>query len=181
MLLMSDDRLTKKIFLWDYAQNSGWSKEVSKIFKEMGLENQFLEKQFCDLRIVKNKITDIMAIQWKAELLVKPKLRTYRLFKNEFKTSNSVFISNRAKRSLLSKFRTGILPLRIETGRWYQGTIVEQRVCEICGSGEVEDERHFLLKCSYYEDIRRLPSRTNKYGSVSFNKYGSVTGSVSGH
>ena len=156
LLLMSDDRLTKKIFHWDYAQRNGWGKEVSKIFNEMGLRDTFSNKQFCDLRTVKSKITDLMARQWKAELEQKPKLRTYKLFKNEFKTSNSVFICNRAKRSLLSKFRTGILPLRIETGRWYQGTRLEDRVCEICGNGEIEDESHFLLKCNAYEDFRRV-------------------------
>ena len=156
LLLMNDDRLTKKIFLWDYSQSNGWCKEISKIFNEMDMGDKFSEKQFCDLRAVKSKTIDLMARQWKFELQQKPKLRTYRLFKNEFKTSNSVFVCNRAKRSLLSKFRTGILPLRIETGRWYQGTNLEERVCEICGNGEVEDESHFLLKCNEYEDLRTV-------------------------
>ena len=156
LLLMNDDRITKRIFLWDYTQTNGWCKEVSKIFSEMDLINKFSDKQFCDLRMVKSKITDIMAGQWKSELEQKPKLRTYRLFKNEFKTSNSVFVCNRVKRSLLSKFRTGILPLRIETGRWYQGTKLEERVCELCRNGDIEDESHFLLKCKTYEDFRRV-------------------------
>ena len=49
-------------------------------------------------------------------------------------STNNLFINNRAKRSLLSQFRFGILPLRIETGRWYQGVDINQRLCEICKS-----------------------------------------------
>ena len=60
------------------------------------------------------------------------------------------------KRSLLSQFRFGVLPLRIETGRWYRGIDVNQRVCEICKNGDIEDEIHFLIKCSTYGNARRL-------------------------
>ena len=169
LLLMNNDRITKKIFEWDFTKKKGWCSEVAKIFDVMGIKNKCLEKQFCDLRFVKSKIIDIMGTQWKSELLEKPKLRTYRLFKNEFKTSNSVFICNRAKRSLLSKFRTGILPLRIETGRWYQGTNLEERVCEVCGSGEVEDEIHFLLKCNVYEDFRIILFRNCYITNLGFD------------
>ena len=31
---------------------------------------------------------------------------------------------------------------------------LEERVCSICSSGEVEDEYHFLLKCNVFADIR---------------------------
>ena len=154
LLLMNDNRITKQIFNWDYSKSKGWCSEVSKIFEQMGMKNKFSDKQSCDLRKVKSETIGLMASQWKTDLAEKPKLRTYRLFKNEFKTSSSVFICNRSKRSLLSKFRTGILPLRIETGRWYQGTDLEDRVCEVCGNGEVEDECHFLLKCNAYTDFR---------------------------
>ena len=169
LLLMNNDRITKKIFEWDFTKKKGWCAEVSKIFDEMGIKNKFSEKQFCDLRFVKSKIIDIMNKQWKSEILEKPKLRTYRLFKNEFKTSSSVFICNRVKRSLISKFRTGILPLRIETGRWYQGTNLEDRLCEVCGNGEVEDECHFLLKCNAYNDYRAILFRICYFANPGFD------------
>ena len=31
----------------------------------------------------------------------------------------------------------------------------EERVCIQCGSGEVEDEKHFLLKCNKFQDLRQ--------------------------
>ena len=112
LLLMNDNRITKQIFNWDYSKSKGWCSEVSKIFEQMGMKNKFSDKQFCDLRKVKSETIGLMASQWKTDLAEKPKLRTYRLFKNEFKTSSSVFICNRSKRSLLStvSFALGFFP-----------------------------------------------------------------------
>ena len=60
---------------------------------------------------------------------------------------------SRAKRSLMAQFRTGILPLKIETGR-FSNLAVEQRLCEFCPL-HVEDEFHFLFQCTLYEDYRK--------------------------
>ena len=43
--------------------------------------------------------------------------------------------------------------LRIEIGRW-RGESEEERVCDVCVSTDVEDEKHFLLHCSMYESER---------------------------
>ncbi len=43
-----------------------------------------------------------------------------------------------------SMLRCGTAPLRIERGR-YEWLPVEQRVCEVCDSDNVEDEMHFLI------------------------------------
>ncbi len=40
-------------------------------------------------------------------------------------------------------------PLRIETGR-YERLPVEQRVCEVCDSDNVEDEMHFSISCNAF-------------------------------
>ena len=63
------------------------------------------------------------------------------------------------ERLLLTRFRVGVLALRIETGvrRWESGGVqrkrgipVEFRVCQCCNAGKVEDEIHFLLECGKY-------------------------------
>ena len=57
---------------------------------------------------------------------------------------------------MLSKFRLGILHLRIETARFVRPKIPpEERICLICNNGEVEDEIHFLLTCSRFEQLRQ--------------------------
>ncbi len=52
-----------------------------------------------------------------------------------------------------AQFRCGILPLRIETGR-YVGESPDERLCRFSDSQNVENEVHFLLNCSLYTDIR---------------------------
>ena len=45
--------------------------------------------------------------------------------------------------------------LQIKTGR-YQGTLLQDRKCDHCSSGEVEDEYHFLFHCNKLENDRNL-------------------------
>ena len=56
--------------------------------------------------------------------------------------------------SLLAQFRCGILPLRIETGRYVGEKPNERRLRKICDSQQIEDETHFLLHCPFYSVLR---------------------------
>ena len=59
------------------------------------------------------------------------------------------------KRSLFAQFRLGILPLKIETGR-YDNTPVDERICVQCESEAVENEQHFVLHCPKYVNLREV-------------------------
>ena len=48
-------------------------------------------------------------------------------------------------RAAFCKFRCGVAPIRIETGR-YENIDVSQRLCNFCNV--VEDETHIILDCS---------------------------------
>ena len=68
------------------------------------------------------------------------------------------------EQDIFAQFCCGILPFRVETGRRQRvrddttgqtrSLKLEERVCSICSSGEVEDNYHFLLKCDIFADIR---------------------------
>ena len=64
-------------------------------------------------------------------------------------------IRNKPLRSFVAKLRTGCLRLRKEIGR-YRRERREERICEQCKLEQVEDEEHFLIKCPFYCDLRRL-------------------------
>ena len=89
------------------------------------------------------------------ECRLKPKLRTFNIFKDFSCIPPHVgkpltFI----ERKILSKFRLGVLPLRIETGRFARPILPEnQRFC-YCNSGEIESEYHLLFQCQKYSDQR---------------------------
>ena len=84
----------------------------------------------------------------------KPKLRTSALFKINLKTEFYVsLLIPKCKRSIFCQFRSGILPLAIETGR-YRNVPADERLCEICNLNLVEDEIHFLCFCPRYQELR---------------------------
>ena len=92
--------------------------------------------------------------KWQKEIEKKPKLRLYRLFKQEYAPEPYVtVVTSRAHRSLLAKLRGGSAMLEIETGR-YTGLPAEQRLCKLCKS-DVGDEAHFILTCPALQDSRR--------------------------
>ena len=57
-------------------------------------------------------------------------------------------------RRAIALFRCGSAPIRLETGR-YEGLDVSERVCLSCES-VVEDEKHVLVQCPLYDDLRRV-------------------------
>ena len=59
------------------------------------------------------------------------------------------------QRKSLAKFRLGVSPLRIETGRYEHPKLPEdQRLCQICRQNNIENEIHFLLYCPVYVGMR---------------------------
>ena len=49
-------------------------------------------------------------------------------------------------RRVLMKLRGDTAELQVEMGRW-KGLRREDRECTECGSGEVEDVKHFVMRC----------------------------------
>ena len=61
----------------------------------------------------------------------------------------------------MAQIRCGILPIRIETGR-FCNLPVENRLCEICNQNKVEDEFHFLMECPFYHlEREQMLANTN--------------------
>ena len=82
------------------------------------------------------------------------KLRTYNIFKKEYNTEHYCkIVMPYSHRSAFSKFRCGVAPIRLETGR-FEHLNVEDRVCFHCKNSDIEDEFHVILKCPLYHDIR---------------------------
>ena len=54
--------------------------------------------------------------------------------------------------SAFGKFRCGVAPIRLETGR-YENIRLEERCCFSC-SNLIEDETHVILHCPVYSHFR---------------------------
>ena len=82
------------------------------------------------------------------------KLETYKQIKPAFGVEKYLTLNiDRYEKSLLSQLRYGILPLRIETGRFVNEKHHE-RLCTLCNSNLVEDTEHFLFHCKLYDSYR---------------------------
>ncbi len=53
---MNPDRLTKRIFIWDYNLCKNWCKEVKQIFELIECQEMFTNKLACNLTTVKISI-----------------------------------------------------------------------------------------------------------------------------
>ena len=136
--------------------NLGWVKRVKSIFLELDLDITSNENSHIGLPLqtVKEHLVEKDNHQWKLSVASKPKLRTYALFKINLKAELCVtLLIPKCKRSIFCQFRSGILHLAIETGR-YRNIPADERLCKICNLNLVEDEIHFLCFCPRYQELR---------------------------
>lgn len=116
----------------------------------------FDNKEPCSLELVEENLNIICADQWKNDVKSFPKLRTYVMFKKDFEVEKYLSCHlTRRERSLFAQFRMGILPLRLETGR-YRNEKVNDRICMLCNRNEIEDEKHFIFQCPLYTEEREI-------------------------
>ena len=166
MLKIEDHRLIKKVFLWDQHLNdlgrvNTWSSEIKDILSRNNMANIYEQGMFPLSNIIKNLKDSLILkdkISWQSDCRTLPKLRTFIQFKDFNSDSPHIFKPlSFMQRKTLSKFRLGMLHLHIETGRWARPRLPpEERLCFICGNGEVEDEYHFLLTCTTYSQNRQI-------------------------
>ena len=153
---MSDSRLPKIIFSWDKScKGQTWTSHLKKVLNEIKQVHVIESMSPVSIDLCKTEFFQVQCNDWKDELSKKPKLRTYITFKQTLETEPYIkSFMNRKHRSYLSQYRCGILPLEIETGRWINKPL-ENRICQLCNNGCIEDEKHIIFECSFYENIRR--------------------------
>ena len=165
MVKMENSRLTKKVFLWDKGLNdlgviNTWSSEVKDILNRNNLSHIYDRHIFplkSNVKSLKTSLHYKDNINWQSSSRNLPKLRTFIQFKMFHCDSPHTYKPlSFIQRKQLSKFRLGMLHLRLETGRFvYPRLPPEERVCQVCNNGETEDEIHFLLVCDRYDESRR--------------------------
>ena len=174
LVCMPPNRLTKKIFLWDFnitvnSRLSTWGKETREILNRNNM-NQIFQTSIFDLKsIIENLKTSLLI---KDQQKIKnqcsmPKLRTYNLIA-DFSSPKVYLLKPLSfiQRKFMAKTRLGVLQLRIETGRYERPKKpAEQRTCKQCSLEVVENEAHFLLECPKHNFLRdQLIGQINNEG-----------------
>lgn len=153
---LEDNRLCKQILLVDLSLPNNWSSDIYRLLTDLDMLDCFVHKQPVNLDNAKISKHKKEIELWQQNRYNYPKLVTYNIFKSEYCTEHYVkTIAHRGKKSVMAQFRTGILPLKVETGRytkipWYF------RICELCTNNDIEDEIHFLLHCTCFTRERNV-------------------------
>ena len=117
--MMDNNRVTKKIFLWDLSIcKNNWSNDIKDIFQESGqmdvFNNRIDHNHFlCNLTIsiAREYLMFQAKEKWKDLLFQQNKLRTYCIFKESYKCENYLLLNLPFNYiSVLSQLRSGILP-----------------------------------------------------------------------
>ena len=156
LVKLDDNRITKKVFNYDYQQQGSFSHFIEVVCSKLDMEQAYLEKGVLDLKSCKEKLLLDVNEKWATQVDSKPKLRLYKVIKTSPRVENYCkWLLPRFQRSLLCQLRVGILPLQVELGR-FTNTPLEERTCKICDQDVVENELHFVFDCSYYNVERNL-------------------------
>ena len=157
LLQMNNERLTKKVAEYQliYINDCNWVGKSYNILDKIGKTDKLIESKELNLTDTENDFLDLMHEEWSNNVGFKPKLRNYIKYKQNINAERYVTCNiTRSQRSLLAQLRMGILPLHIETGRYFRKPLVE-RLCLLCDQNLVEDVYHFLCQCPLYQVERR--------------------------
>ena len=157
---MDRDTIVNKAYWENVRMDSNWCKTVQHLNVMHNLHDRrnFNRKKFPN--IAKKAIWDNFVLFWKATISdqnIEKKLGFYSKCKDEFVPHSYLDLPDFHDRQRIAKLVCSDHPLEIERGR-YRGNKKprrEDRICTTCDLGAMEDEKHFLLDCPAYGDIRK--------------------------
>ena len=169
-MTMNQLRLNKRVFDWCKNKSimcNNWCFSVMSKFENLNLPTLSTDCFSINKRKMLDNISQQMTNRHMHEwqLMIdkensrsgtgRNKLRNYRHFKRFYEPENYCLVHMPVShRAAFAKFRCGVAPLKIETGR-YINQPVEERFCPVCNDG-IEDEEHALIKCTAYEHERSI-------------------------
>jgi len=166
LIEMHDNFIPKQCYLMskqlDYQNRTNWVTHVKNILYKFGFGFVWIAQEVGDPDMFLNKFSlrfkDCCFQDWSSLIDDCPKLESYKLYKTLLNTERYLsVVSNFKYRQAMSIIRCSNHPLQIEVGRRYN-IPKHERYCTFClsqGIKIIEDEFHFVMKCSLYYDIRK--------------------------
>lgn len=158
------DSMVKKAYLDSYTSKdrlSTWATHIQTLWTHFGLSeiwnNQGTHYRHKIINLLSTDIVNKYDLLWQNRVnLDDSKLRTYKLFKSTTGLENYLCTVNVSIRQEFTRLRISAHFLRIETGRHTvpKKTPIENRICQMCNSNSIEDEKHFILSCPLYKSER---------------------------
>ncbi len=150
--------------IYGIGRRATWFKGLSDYLRMLEPGNRdFAGPTLQEVTNIKRKLLrnhrDIFEKVWRTQLLGEgrtgnSKLRTYKQFKKTFAMEKYLLFLPFHKRRSITRLRISSHNLAIEKGRHCR-TELENRICTICASGEIEDEYHHVIKCAHFAETRK--------------------------
>ena len=145
-----------------YDQNiyqSPWLKNVNNLLNSSGMSNIFIRPKCVNGTWLKEayklRCSDIYKQKWKEETHNNLACLNYRIMtENKCTQSYLLKLPFRYYR-VLCKFKCANHNLPVVRGR-YNNIRIEDRICTQCNTNDVGDEFHYLFKCPYFHNLRKL-------------------------
>ena len=104
---------------------------------------------------IRNRLFALYRDEWLESVQNMTSLDSYCLYKSTFQSEPyfNIIKDQRHLRAYVS-IRLRAHPLEVERGRHY-GVPRPNRLCRVCNLNLIEDEKHFLLVCDAYSNLRR--------------------------
>ncbi len=164
---MAEHRLNKFIFDWSNSRNlKNWNHRVRNLYRNLEMDHLCQKEHTVNSAAVLDYMNSVLGEyheqKWWQDMnrqnalrgQGRNKLRTYQKFKKKYEVESYLTKTMQFKyRCSFAKFRCGVAPLRIETGR-YENLQEEERICSVCTMGEVESEFHAIMRCPLYTEYR---------------------------
>ena len=129
---------------------------IKQLLDELGLSYLWTVESVTKhhIEIITQRIHDHYLQSWYTEINRSNKLETYRRFKVNFEFETYLsHVTNINHMKALSRFRCSAHKLLIEEGR-FRNISRNDRICNRCNQGQIENEYHFLLCCPFYRELR---------------------------
>ena len=160
------NRFLFKAFMEDELDKKGWVQNMKNILDMMGLSN--LMKNIFEVingvipkeqyktkhNFFKKRATDLYLQSFYSYVDNDENKGFFTCVKEKYEIEKYLRLKDFELRKALSQVRLSSLKLAILTGKWYK-IKKEERKCKFCDSNEIEDESHFILQCSNYEELRK--------------------------
>ena len=136
---------------------SNWASHIRDLLFQNGFGIAWIsgqvgnEKMF--LNMVKERLKDCYIQGWSSKILNSEHLNVYSGFKSIFMPELYLYNSylHKSLRNILTKFRCGVSEINSHRHKFSKNVnIMHCPLCDYCRESEI----HFLLICTYYEDLR---------------------------
>ena len=163
-LLKTDNCILKHLYLnmfHAYSKNNApnWLSEIRSVLISIGMndvwQTQSVENEKLFLFVAKQSLMDLAYQKIDSFIDNSNKCLIYKHLPKQ-RLLQQYLVKNMSPkcRKIITKFRVSAHKLSIETGR-YDAVIRNNRKCAKCNLDDIEDEFHFILKCPFYDDIRK--------------------------